>query len=74
MQTSMRISHENRDRLARIANDELGGVSMDEAVRILIFEHQARIALARLATDPEAAESYLRESRALAGADVEVRE
>lgn len=74
MQTSMRVTRENRDALARIATDELGGVSMDEALRILLFEHRTRVALARLATDPEAADSYLTEATEVAEADSQVRE
>ncbi|HVX44075.1 MAG TPA: hypothetical protein VHC49_09310 [Mycobacteriales bacterium] len=74
MQTSMRVTRENRDALARIATDELGGVSMDEALRILLFEHRTRVALTRLAADPDAAESYLAESAEIAQADPQVRE
>jgi len=48
MQTSMRVTAENRDALARIAATELGGVSLDEALRVVLFEHLSRAALARL--------------------------
>lgn len=72
MQTSMRLTHENRDALARIAAEELGGVSMDEALRIVLFEHQSRAALVQLASDPQAADSYLRESAQLAEIDTRV--
>ncbi len=74
MQTSMRVTRENRDALARIAAGELGGVSLDEALRVVLFEHQSRVALARLAADPEASGSYLVESSRLAEVDVAVRE
>ena len=74
MQTSMRVTQENRDALARIATAELGGVSLDEALRVLVFEHDSRIALARLAADPEAWEDYLSEGRALAEVDVDVKD
>lgn len=74
MQTSMRITQANRDALARIAASELGGVSLDEALRVLLFEHQSRVALARLADDPDACRSYLVEAAELAEADVAVRE
>jgi hypothetical protein len=70
----MRVTRENRDALARIAVEELGGVSMDEALRILLFEHRTRVALARLATDPDAAGSYLTEAAEIAAADPQVRE
>lgn len=74
MQTSMRIARENRDSLARIAATELGGVSLDEALRVVLFEHQSRAALARLATDPDAAGSYLAEAARLAEVDTAVQE
>ncbi len=41
----MRITRENRDALARIAAGEHGGVSEDEALRIVLFEHASRAAL-----------------------------
>lgn len=65
---------ENRDTLARIAEKDLGGVSLDEALRIVLFEHQTHAALARLAADPAAAQGYFQEASALADVDVEVRE
>lgn len=74
MQTSMRVASENRDALARIAATELGGVSLDEALRVILFEHESRAALARLAADPDAADSYLRESSELAEVDTHVAE
>jgi hypothetical protein len=74
MQTSIRVTRQNRDALARIAAEELGGVSMDEALQIVLFEHQSRAALARLARDQDAADSYLRESAQLAEIDTQVAE
>lgn len=74
MQTTMRVAVESRDALARIAQDELGGASMDEALKVVLFEHQTHAALARLAANPAAAQSYLQEAAELAEADVEVRE
>jgi hypothetical protein len=74
MQTSMRVSVHNRDALARIAETELGGVSLDEALRIVLFEHATRVALARLAADPEAAGGYADEAASLAETDVAARE
>jgi hypothetical protein len=59
---------------ARIAANELCGVSLDEALWVVIFEHLSRNALARLAADPAAADSYLVESAQLAEVDVTVRE
>jgi hypothetical protein len=69
MKTSMRVAVENRDALARIAATELGGVSLDEALRIVLFEHESRAALARLAADPDAHAGYLREAADLAEID-----
>lgn len=74
MQTSMRVTPENRDALARIAATELDGATLDEALRVVLFEHHSRAALARLAADPDAAKSYLAESEQLAEVDVAVRE
>ncbi|MGH9022662.1 MAG: hypothetical protein ACRDV9_06130 [Acidimicrobiia bacterium] len=62
----------NRDALARIAAGELGGVSLDEALAVVLFEYHSRVALARLAADPAAAASYLAESAGLAEVDVAV--
>ena len=45
MQTSIRVTAANRDALARIAERELGGVSLDEALRVVLFEHQTRVEL-----------------------------
>lgn len=72
MQTSMRITVENRDALALIAATEMGGASLDEALRVVLFEHQSRAALAALAADPEGAGSYLVESAQLAEVDLAV--
>lgn len=74
MQTSMRISTDNRDALARIAEDELGGISLDEALAILLFEHQTVVALNRLTADPAALADYREEAHRLAEVDVEVHE
>ena len=74
MQTSMRVTLENRDALARIAAAELGGVSLDEALKVVLFEHESRAALARLAADPDAAASYLAEGANLAEVDIAVEE
>jgi hypothetical protein len=74
MQTTMRVTKETRDAVAQIARRELGGVSMDEALRMLIFEHQSRVALSRLGSDPEASADYLAEASRLAEVDTQVRE
>lgn len=74
MQTSMRVAAENRDALARIAATELGGVSLDEALRIVLFEHQSRAALSRLGADPDVHAGYLHETAELAEVDTTVAE
>lgn len=68
----MRVTSANRDALARIATDELGGVSLDEALGVVLFEHESRVALTRLANDAEAMASYQSESEGLADVDVDV--
>lgn len=74
MHTSMRVSVPARDELARVAEDELGGVSLDEALQIVLFEHRTATALARLAADPQALDGYRAEAGELADVDVEVSE
>lgn len=70
----MRVSVPTRDELARVAEDELGGVSLDEALQIVLFEHKTATALARLAADPQALDDYRAEAGGLADVDVEVAE
>lgn len=74
MQTSIRVSARNRDALARLASDEFGGVSLDKALRIVLFEHETRAAFERLAGDTDAAADYLHEAAELSEVDVKVRE
>jgi hypothetical protein len=74
MHTTMRVSVPTRDALARVAEDELGGVSLDEALQIVLFEHQTTKALARLAADPEAMDEYQADSASIAETDVAVVE
>ncbi len=66
----MRVDVAHRDALAAIATHELGGASLDEALRVVLFEHQTRRALARLAADPDAAAGYVAEAEGLADVDV----
>lgn len=73
MHTTIRVSVESRDALAHVAS-EMKGASLDEALRVILFEHQSRAALARLAADPEATGSYLAEGAQLAEVDVAVKE
>ena len=53
MRASVRISQANRDRLARVASDELGGATLDEALGVLLLEHESGHAMVRLAADPD---------------------
>ncbi len=72
MQTSMRVDRSNRDALARIAAEELGGVSLDEALRIVLFEHECLASYARLSDDPDSLADYRAEAAQLADVDVAV--
>jgi len=72
MQTSMRVDRSNRDALARIAAEELGGVSLDEALRIVLFEHECLASYARLSDDPDSLADYRAEAAELADVDVAV--
>lgn len=74
MKTSMRVETGNRDALARIATTELGGVSLDEALRFVLFEHETRVALRRLAADPDEHAGYLREAAELGDVDTSIAE
>lgn len=62
----MRVSPETRERVQRVATEDFGGVSADEALRRLLDEHwQARCiaAVARdRAADPDGWAEYLREA------------
>ena len=71
MQSTVRISRQNRDRLARIAETELNGASLDEVVSVLLFEHESRRGLT---ADPAVRDDYLAEGQELAEIDVEVRD
>ena len=72
MQTSMRIQSTNRDALARIAERDYGGASLDETVARLAFEHESFTALARLSEDELA--DYQHEHHQLAETDITVNE
>lgn len=41
MKTTISVSKETRDRLARIAAQEMHGVSMDDALKIILFRHES---------------------------------
>lgn len=73
MHTTMRVSVPTRDALAEIAEVELGGVSLDEALSMVLFEHRTALAIARLADSGELAE-YQAEALSLAEVEVETSE
>lgn len=70
----MRISVETRDALAGIAEQELGGVSLDEALKVVLFRHQTAVALARLTSEPDELADYQSEAARLAEIDTEIVE
>lgn len=72
--TTMRVATTTRDALAQIAEHELGGVSLDEALRTILFHYRTAVALARLAADAEALDEYRDEVQNLAETDVAVSE
>ncbi|WP_020522932.1 hypothetical protein [Catelliglobosispora koreensis] len=74
MQTSIRVDQTSRDALAKIANDEMGGVSMDDALKVLLFEHASLAAIAALEADPAALAEYRAEAREWAELDTQVSE
>jgi hypothetical protein len=64
--TSMQIDSKVRDELAKVAEEDLGGVSLGEAVRQLVMEHHfARInqRYDEIRADPEEWASYQAELR-----------
>lgn len=73
MQTSIRVSTQNRDNLAGVAS-AMGGVTLDEALEALLFERRVHDQFAQLMDDPQAYAEYLAENRSLAEVDVAVRD
>ena len=71
--TTIAVEAATRDKLARIAASQ-GGVSLDEALRTLIYEHECAEALRRLDADPVALADYRREAQEWAEVDVQVAE
>lgn len=71
--TTIAVETATRDRLAGRAK-AMGGVSLDEALRALLFEHECAEAFARLDADPEQLESYRREAQAWAELDIQIVE
>jgi hypothetical protein len=64
--TTMQIDSGVRDELARVAEEDLGGVSLGEAVRQLVVEHHVAHINRRyeeLRADPDEWASYAAEAR-----------
>lgn len=62
--TTIKVEADVRDDLARVATDELGGVTLNAALSHLLTEHRKAAVLAayaRLAADPTAWTEYQRE-------------
>lgn len=62
--TTIKVESAIRDDLARVAADELGGVSLNAALSHLLIEHRKAAVLAayaRLAADPQAWSDYEQE-------------
>ncbi len=70
-QTTIRVSSETRDSIAALA-EELGGVPLDEALKIALWERAALLAVERLKADPEALAEYQAEAHEWAELDVAV--
>jgi hypothetical protein len=68
------VSQNTRDHLARIIQQEMPGMSMDEALRLILFQHETNRDIARLEADPEALASYQAEMAGLAETDQVVGE
>lgn len=71
--TTIAVESATRDRLAGRAK-AMGGVSLDEALQALLFEHECAEALARLDADPAQLRDYREQARAWAELDVPVTE
>lgn len=73
-QTSVRVRQSSRDELARIAQEELGGASLDEALAMVLFQHATMRAVERLSADPAALDDWQTEAREWADLDTAVDE
>ncbi|MEN8651031.1 hypothetical protein ABCR94_10405 [Streptomyces sp. 21So2-11] len=61
---TIRVRTDIRDRLARVATEDLGGVTLDTALEVLLLQHHKAQILAaydRLKNDPEAWAAYTAE-------------
>ena len=69
----LRVSEDTRQQVQRLAREEYGGVSADEAIQRLLGEHWEAAALAAVERyrmhDPDGWAHYLAEASESAGAD-----
>ncbi|MGN9811850.1 hypothetical protein ACTMSW_21135 [Micromonospora sp. BQ11] len=76
MTTMMRVSPETREQVLRVAAEDFGGVSADEAVRRLLEEHWRAKAVAAMdhyrTVDPDGWSAYLDEAEGWHRADAPV--
>jgi hypothetical protein len=74
----IRVSASTRDRVMKIAREDYGGVSADEALRRLVdehWEHRAIAAADRLRqVDPDGYADHVNEMRGLAEVEIAVDE
>lgn len=70
--TTMRISSRNRDALLRVVAEHDDAGTLDEALRIVLFEWDGYRAMARLAADPRALADHQAEAHTLAEGTVAV--
>ncbi|HLR85965.1 MAG TPA: hypothetical protein VK059_13500 [Nocardioidaceae bacterium] len=63
MNTTISVSRETRDHVARIAA-ELGVSSMSEALKVVLFRYESAQAMARLEAEPEAMTAYIGDGKA----------
>lgn len=78
MTTMMRVSPETREQVLRVAAEDFGGASADEAIRRLLAEHWQAKAIASMdrfrAEDPNGWTEYLADSEAWERADAPVND
>lgn len=72
--TTMRISPRNRDALLRVIAEHDDATTLDEALRIVMFEWDGYRAMARIAADPRALADYRAEAHTLAEGTVAVHD
>lgn len=70
--TTMRISARNRDALLQVIVEHGDADTLDEALRIVLFEWEGYRAMARIGADPRAVAGYQAEARAFAEGTVAV--